>query len=106
MLAIRVQRRAQAGGYTAHWLLDPGRTYCGRDPAGLDVVEEVELERLPPVEACRSCERAAAGWTPDAPGSSGYLGEARVTAAPAAGRLRTTGPLAHGSRARGSRRLG
>jgi len=102
MLAIRVQRRAQAGGYTAHWLLDPGRTFCGRRPADLDVVEEVALERLPAVEACRACERAADGWTPPArPG----LGLERVTAPAASGTLRTTGPLAHGTRSRGSRRL-
>jgi len=100
--AIRVQRRAQTGGYTAHWLLDEGRTFCGRDPAGLDVVEELELERLPAVEACRACERAADGWTP--PERTG-LGADRVTAPPAGGRMRTVGPLSHGTRPRHGRRV-
>jgi hypothetical protein len=103
VLAIRVRKRAKTGGYTAHWILDPERTYCGRRPAELDVVAELELERLPPVEACLSCERAAQGWT--AP-EIRTLGGERVTAAPSAGTMRTTGPLSHGTRRRGARRLG
>jgi hypothetical protein len=101
-----IVNRKSSGGRVYHWLGGPGRTLCGRNPADLEVVAELELDRLPAVEGCRGCVRTADGWTPDAPGSSGYLGEARVTAAPAAGRMRTTGPLAHGTRSRGSRRLG
>jgi hypothetical protein len=100
--AIRVRPRGY-GSDTFHWLLDEGRTYCGRDPAALDVAEQLELEKLPPVAACHGCVRTADGWKPEPPGSSGY-GADRVTAPPAAGRVRTTGPLNHGLRSHRGRR--
>jgi hypothetical protein len=93
--AIRVRPRGY-GSDTFHWLLDEGRTYCGRDPAALDVAEQLELEKLPPVAACHACVRTADGWTLESP----RVPADRVTAPPAAGRVRTTGPLNHGLRSR------
>lgn len=101
MQAIRVRKRGVAGMTTVHWLFDPGRTYCGRRVADLDVVDELELEQLSSVDGCRGCVRFADGWTPRPPGRA--AGELRITAEPALGRLRTTGPLVHGPRSHPSR---
>jgi hypothetical protein len=99
--AIRVRKRSKSGGITYHWLLDPGRTYCGKHVDALQVDETLELERLPSVEACLQCERFRDGWTKPERAE----GEQRVIAPPSHGRLRTTGPLSHGTRPRQGRRL-
>jgi hypothetical protein len=99
MRAIRVRKRGN-GGYIVHWLLDAERTYCGKKPAELDVEAELELERLPGLEACLGCERALVGW----PRAEREPGELRVVAPSRSGTLRTTGPLYHGTgRTRGRR---
>jgi hypothetical protein len=103
MRAIRVRKRAKTGGYTVHWLLDPERTFCGRKLAELDVAEELDLETLPPLEACHGCKRFADGWRPQPKTRNDEL---KITLPPAAGTLRKTGPLSHGSRRRSGRRLG
>ena len=98
MNAIRV---ATTKGHGWHWLLDEGRTYCGLHVDRLNVVERDERDTLPPVEGCRGCIRCADGWTP----RPHERADERVTLAPSLGRLRTTGPLAHGTRTRSGRRL-
>jgi hypothetical protein len=102
VIAIRVAKRSRGrvSGYKWHWLLDPGRTFCGRDPADLDVVEQEERESLPQIEACRGCVRTVEGWSPPR-----HASDTRVLASPRPGRLRTTGSLSHGFRGRGGRRL-
>lgn len=106
MQAIRVRKRAKTGGYTVHWLLDPGRTYCGRHVADLQVDEQLELETLPTLEGCRGCERFADGWEKP-PSAPGLYGGGGVTATPAPGRMRSTGPAYQGPRSRlGGRRAG
>jgi len=102
MRVVRVQKRSY-GGIVVHALLDPERTFCGRKPAELDVVEELELDKLPALEGCNGCRRALDGWTPPARIAPAEL---RIVAPPAPGRLRTTGSLSHGTRVkRGGRRL-
>jgi hypothetical protein len=60
MRALRVRTRHDGGGrIKVHWLRDRGRTFCGRKRVDLDVIEELELESLPTVEGCHSCERLA-----------------------------------------------
>jgi hypothetical protein len=86
--AIRVRKR---GGVTAHWLLDPGRTYCGKRPADLDVVDELDLDELHPVEACGSCQRVQAGWSkPERERAATVTAESRPP------RVYRVGPLQHG----------
>ena len=101
MNAIRVAKRGRGGGFTYHWLLDPERTMCGRKPAELDVVEHLDVETLPGVEACHGCVRFADGW--EKPVKS--RADVKVTLQPSQGTLRTTGPLRHGLKGRGTRRL-
>ena len=101
MKAIRVAKRAKTGGYTYHLLLDEGRTFCGRKPAELDVVEELELESPPAAAACLGCLRVRDGL----PRQQRDPLEHHATAEPAPGRLRTSGPLSHGFRARSGRRI-
>jgi hypothetical protein len=103
MNAIKVAKRSKTGGYCYHWLPDGDRTACGRRPAELQVVEQLELETLPPVEACGHCVRTMDGWQPDPPGRTDPTW--RPVAEPRSGRLRTTGPLSHGFHRRGARGL-
>jgi hypothetical protein len=102
MKALKVAKRAKAGGYTYHWLIDSERTACGRRPAELQIVDQLELERLPAVEACHHCVRTLDGWVPEQPRNSA---EIKITAEPQGGRLRTTGALSHGFNRRSGRRL-
>jgi len=104
MNAIKVARRAKSGGFTYHWLLDPGRTLCGRHTDTLDISEQLEMEKLPPVAACHGCVRALDEWAGDRLKHADDL--LRVTAPSRGGTLRTTGPLSHGTRVqRSGRRL-
>jgi hypothetical protein len=98
--AIRVRKRSRSGGVCFHWLLDPDRTLCGRVVSTLDVDATLELERLPGIEACRGCERALDGWAKPI-----VERDARQIAPPSHGKLRTSGPLSHGTRPRTGRWL-
>ena len=99
--AIRVERRGKSGGHTWHFLLDEGRTMCGRHTDDLVVVERADRDAFPALEACLGCLRFREGWTK--PEHSGP--PTKVTREPALGRVRTTGPLHHGFARRGGRRL-
>lgn len=99
--AIRVLKRGPQGLHAVHFLLDPGRTMCGRHVDELQVVEETELEKLPTLEGCRGCVRFAEGWERQEPSPAAV----RVTLPSVPGRLRTTGSLSHGFRRHSGRRL-
>lgn len=102
MKAIRVQKAKGRAGW--HWLLaeDDHKTLCGKLRLSLEVIQAAELERLPATEACHACLRAASGWTQHRVARSGG-----VFLAPSTGKLRTVGPLSHGTRlGRGGRQLG
>lgn len=105
MNAIRVRKRGRGMSehYKAHWLLDPGRTYCGLHVDDLAVVEQLELEKLPALEECRMCTRVVGDWIVN-PHNAERVD--RVVSNPQPGRLRTTGPLHHGFGRRSGRRLG
>lgn len=106
MRAIRVAKRNRKGNLTgkttAHWLLDDDRTYCGRVVSEMRSIEHVDVERLDAVEACHGCVRFADGWTKNPPGR--IESEHRVTSESQPGRMRTTGPLNHGTAIRRSSR--
>lgn len=111
MQAIEVEKvvgRRRARGSTWHFLndRDPGRTLCGLSRLELAVVEELERDGLPEVNGCRGCLRATGELARERRTRSDVADPGRVTAEPAAGRLRTTGPLSHGTRSgRGQHRL-
>lgn len=104
MKAVRVakvRRGEPTGLHAVHLLLDPGRTYCGLHVDELQVVDELDVERLPAgVEACMACGRVHEGW----PREMSPPAE-RVISNPAPGRFRKAGPLNHGTRRRGGRQL-
>jgi hypothetical protein len=88
-----------------HWVndRDPGRTLCGKVRLELAVIgESSSLVELPPVEACLQCvrtlERAPQKRSP-------RIDESKIYSESRLGRLRTTGPLAHGARSRHGRRI-
>lgn len=101
--AIRVEQRGRAGR-TWHYLIDDGRTLCGRAVAELVVVERADRDTLPPVEACHGCVRFADGWTQQYAGADRVDERRGPTLKPSLGSLRTTGPLGHGTRLRHGRR--
>jgi len=103
MRAIRVLKR-NGSGSCFHWLLDEGRTLCGRDTERLDVDATLDLEVLPSVEACRACERARGDFDATVLGRS-VREPIKTTLAPSLGTLRTGGSLSHGVRRRFGRRL-
>lgn len=104
MKAIRVKLRSKGDLYKVHWLVDAGRTFCGRKTEDMEVDQVYEPEMLPSLEACGSCVRTVDGWKPDAPGSRGFGAGARITAESAPGSMRKTGSLSHGTRVhRGTR---
>ena len=101
--AIRVAKRGNRQGHTWHYLLDDGRTLCGRHVDTFEIVERDERDTLPAVEACRGCLRFVDGWTPQ---HEGRIDAKRgATLPPSMGRLRTTGSLNHGTRTRSAWRL-
>jgi hypothetical protein len=101
--AIRVKRRCSGSHYTMHWLTDDEETVCRLATDDLDVVDDLDIEKLPPLEACGSCRRIVDGWSkPLANIDPDY--RPLIIASPAPGRIRTTGSLYHGTRvSRGSR---
>lgn len=93
MKAIRVRRRGTGKtGPVEHLLLDPGRTYCGRDPATLDVIEEINIEPelLSRLTGCGACRRSFEQLPRKV---SEPLGDLRIVSAPRDGR---TGHLNRG----------
>lgn len=102
MKAIRVEKGGKMRGlFLVHALLDPERTMCGRKPKELDVLEHLEIEKLPVKDGCRSCLRVLEHWTQPEREKIGIGRYTHPGGAP--GRLRKTGPLNHGTRSRGSR---
>lgn len=102
MRAIRAQRAGQRG-VTAHWLVDDELTCCGRDVDDMNVIEDLDLEELPLLEACGGCVRCRDGFTKP---EREYIGLDRWGAplpAPRGrisrtGKLRQSGRSGHGSR--------
>ena len=97
MRAVLVSKKS---GNTVHALLDEGRTYCGKHVDQLDVVAWLDIETLPPIEGCRSCLRIIENWP-----KTYSITEARHVLPPSSGVLRKRGPLSHGLRPRGGRKL-
>lgn len=98
MDAIRISKKSKAGG-TEHFMVHvvvAGRTLCGRRVEDLDVIAEMEIEKLPALEGCRGCDRVDTGWIK--PGHT--LTDRGVTLPSAPGRSRSAGPLNHGTRIR------
>jgi len=91
MRAVRVQRYDRR--HVVHWV-DDGWTLCGRRLAALGIVDDLYLDELPVDEGCAACDEIARRPIPSSAPRSVYN-----TAEPARGRLRTVGPLAHGTRA-------
>lgn len=103
MKAIRVRKGGRGGVlFTVHWLSDEEETRCGRAIDDLNIVDDLDLEKLPELEACGLCRRLVDGWKPPPRPADE---EFRYFSEPAPGRLRTTGPLSHGARSRHGRRL-
>lgn len=102
MRAIRVEKGGKMRGlFLVHALLDPERTMCGRKPKELDVIERLEIEKLPARDGCRSCLRVLEHWTQP---EREKIGLSRYThGREAPGRVRKTGPLNHGLRSKGGR---
>jgi hypothetical protein len=90
MRAIRVPKKR---GYAVHWLTDDEATRCGKDVAGMTDAVELDLEELPPLEACGSCNRATLGWSK--PASERFV---RQTAESRSGTFSRAGKLHRGPR--------
>lgn len=106
MKAIRVRKRTK-GGIAAHWLTDADGTKCGLDVERLDVLEELELAKLPPLEACIGCQRIVdripqvnAARDDDAPSFYRHALPASYGRSSGSGKLRQTGASGHGHRLR------
>ena len=97
-MAIRIRT---SSCFTVHALETSAKTLCGRKTAGMEIIDRLELESLPAFEGCRNCLRVRNGWSKPAV----LDGISKITAEPAPGRLRTTGPLRHGLGRRSGRRL-
>lgn len=105
MRAIRVKKRSKGNHYGAHWLTDDEGTRCGLSVDGLEIVEELELETLPPLEACGSCARTVEsvphqnlGRNLDEPRYYRQALPASYGRSSSSGKLRHTGQSGHGHR--------
>lgn len=103
MKAIRVLKKGYGTLFAVHLLSDEEETVCGRELDRLNIVEDLDVDALPPVEGCGSCRRIAEGWERIQIGR--VEPDRRVTLEPSLGTFRKTGPLVHGFRARGGSRL-
>lgn len=101
MKAIRVRKKGKGERYAAHFLVDDELTRCGLNVDKLNVVEDLDVQELSPIEGCVNCVRFTQGWEKPKPtvesSPFGYALPASRGRISKVGKLRSSGQSGHGN---------